>query len=268
VPDAGQSAADFPTVVTDTIAPLQATCESMFNEGYRFNGIIDGYNMDSDGTPTSLATLASRDAHNVSLLITGTTNNRVSSIGLCLGKIARTSVGRSIGAVSDGALEASTMYLTNQIAITDASITPADIDLLGEKQFLFCRTWIPNKSGYFFNDGATCDLDTKPLARLEFNRLANRLSDNAYTLFLEEIGKNLPVENNGDLDKGYCLNKAQEFISTYVTPLIISGDLSNATMQVSGTAFNTTRTLYFKLNILGAPALMNITGEIEFVISL
>jgi hypothetical protein len=268
IPSAAQSATDFPTDVTDSVTLFKTALKALFDEGYHLCGVIDGYNMKSTITISDLGTLNTRTDYNVGVCITGTAGNGVSSIGLLLGKIARISIGTSIGKVADGSITANAMYLTNGITTSTAKkvndLTPTEVESLGSKQFIFARNWF-GKSGYYWNDGATACASDLALSTLEFNRIANTLSTDALNFFTNEIGSNLPVEvSTGNLDKGYIANKQQQFVTTYVSPLILSGDISGATLTITGVNFISTRTLTFALKIVASPALGNVTGTIEF----
>jgi hypothetical protein len=322
-PTAEQHATDFLADVTTAIPLFKTALAALFDEGYHICGVIDGCQMSSTVTPSTIGTLNTGTNYNVGVCITGTKGNGISSIGLLLGKIARITVGTSIGKVADGAVVADTMYLTNGlnvaastgtlivgqtytvaggtityngasyvvgssfVAVTDhttfttsaggyviwnstaiQSLTPTYIESLGSKQYIFARTWF-GKAGFFWNDGATACSSELALSTLEFNRIANKLSSDALAFFTDEIGSNLPVETStGNLDKGYCTNKQRQFMTTYVNPLILSNDISGATMTITGVNFSSTRLLTFVLYIVASPALGNVSGTIEFVTQL
>jgi len=152
-----------------------------------------------------------------------------------------------------------------------ASLTPTDIDQLGQKQFMFLRTWF-SKSGYFWNDGATCELATKPLSTQEYNRVANQLSADALSFFINQMGKNLPLNTaTGAVDSTYLIAKQAEFFETYINPLAVNtgtGDLTTGSMTMAGPNFNATKTMTFKLKIVPTPILGGVTGTVEFVATL
>ena len=264
VPTAGQSSADFPSDVTASIPVLNTALGVLFNEGYEACGVIDGYNMSSTVSVSALSTRANDNAPKVALAITGTKNNRVSSVGLVLGKLARISVGTSIGKVADGALSfTGDAYLTNGITKVN-TLTPSEVTALGTKQYLFKRTWL-NRSGYYFNDGATCDLAANAFSSIEFNRIANKVASDARLYMQSEIGSNIPVNTSGNADVTYTKPKENQFYNQYLNPLKVSGDISEATITITGVNFVSTRTLNFAIQILPAPALSNVVGTIEFV---
>lgn len=130
-PVATQQATDFPADVTATLPAVQTVQQNMFKAGYPFGVIVDGYNMSSTVTPGTIGTQATNTAFACSLCITGTKGNGVSAVGLALGKYARITVGRGVGAVVDGALSISTAFLTNGITIAAGSnLTTGDTYLV------------------------------------------------------------------------------------------------------------------------------------------
>lgn len=149
-----------------------------------------------------------------------------------------------------------------------SGLTPAYVDSLGLKQFMFLRTWF-SKSGYYWNDGATCELSTKPLSTQEYNRVANALSADALVFFIDQMGKNLPLNAaTGAVDAGYLNAKQSEFKETYIDPLAVgtgTGDITTAALTLAGPNFNTTKTMTFKLEIVPTPILGGVTGTVEFV---
>lgn len=116
-PTAVQSATDFPADVPATVIAAQTVQKQLYAIGYPLAFIVDGYNMSSTTTPANLGTQATGTSYAVSLCITGTKGNGVSAVGLALGRYARISVGRGVGAVEDGAIDTLTAWLTNGIAL-------------------------------------------------------------------------------------------------------------------------------------------------------
>jgi hypothetical protein len=116
-PTALQTASDFPADVAATITALQTKQQALFKLGYQFSCIVDGYNMSSTVTPSTIGTQATNSAFSVSLCITGTLPNGVSGVGAALGKFSRISVGHNLGRVKDGPVFTPVAYLTNSIAV-------------------------------------------------------------------------------------------------------------------------------------------------------
>ncbi len=324
VPTTTQTAADFPVDVTNTIPVLQAQQQAMFNQGYQWSAILDGYNMSTAVTPATIGTMATQGAFAVSLCITGTQPNGVSGVGLALGRFARISVGHGMGDVSDGPVTTSTAYLTNGVLVGEniisgtggvlqvgltytvltapvtyngtiyqvgqsfvavtghtsfttsnggfvvtggtpvGTLTPTYVDQLGAKQYLFLRTWL-NHSGFFWNDGATCTQTTQQLSSQEYNRVANALSADALTFFINDIGSNLPLDiSTGAVSTSWTTVQQGAFTTEFITPLVNGGDISGGAISITGPNFNATKTLNFTLVIVPTPILGNVTGTIIF----
>jgi len=333
LPTATQTAADFPADVTATITALQATQVSLFAQGYQFSAIVDGYNMSSTVTPAAIGDLALKACSSISLCITGTVPNGVSSVGLALSRFAQISIGHGFGAVADGAV-AQKAYLTRSFAVqasgtltvgkvytvyggsvtynsvlytagTDSqptqftavtgfttftttdggycveafspviNLTPSnangtgDIDYLGTKQYMFLRTWF-NKTGFYWNDGATCTSSALSLSTQEYNRVANALSADALAFFINQIGSNQPLDTKTGAIAQNVLNAyQQQFYDEYISPLSVvnggTGDLTDGKLTLSAPNFNSTKTMNFTLKIVPTPILGSVTGTIEFV---
>jgi len=331
VPQATQSATDFPADVTATILALQTAQQNLFNQGFQFSAIVDGYMMSDTVTPANLGTRATDDAFAVSCCITGTKPNGVSAVGLALGHFSRIGIGHGFGAVEDGPRVTNTAYLTNGATIPASGVlvvgksytvlggnitynsqvlppgytfvaitahttftttaggyvvtgaTPikalspgnatgtGDIDYLGDKQYMFLRTWF-NHSGFYWNDGATCESSDKQLSTQEYNRVANALSADALSFFIDEMGKNLPLDKKtGAIDQGYLNAKQAQFYTQFIEQLTVqsgTGDLTDASLTLSGPDFNNTKTMTFKLDIVPTPILGEVDGTVQFTSTL
>lgn len=150
---------------------------------------------------------------------------------------------------------------------TVAGLSPTYVNQLGQKQYMFLRTWFQH-SGFFWNDGATCELATKQLSTQEYNRVVNSLSASALAFFINEMGKNLPLNvRTGAVDQGYLNAKQAQFYDQSINPLTVAagtGDITNGSMTMTGPNFNATKTINFELVIVPTPILGAINGVIRF----
>ncbi len=151
-------------------------------------------------------------------------------------------------------------------------ILSTDINTLGDKQYMFNRTWF-GQSGLFWNDGATCDLATKPLSTQEFNRVANALSADLLAFLTLLMGKNVPIDpKTNAVALSFTKAKEQDFQAEYIDPLTIPvapatvGDISSGSLALSGVkvSANTVNWLY-TLTINGTPITGSATGTVQFV---
>ncbi len=382
-PAAVQSSADFPADVTSTIPLLQLTLAQLATEGYCVSAIIDGEQMSSTATASTLQTMDTKAAHSISVCITGSKPNGVASIGAALGRFARISLGHGFGEVDDGPTSVQKAYWTNGVSvpilgtvinqgtnltaahsymvvkgpvtynatvysvgqiftcilgtlgftgtgttvvdlietgtvvvghtymvlygpITYNSIVygtgetflavsghttftggivfeftaqdvsklfPADVNTLGDKQYMFLRTWF-QQSGLYWNDGATCDLDTTPLSTQEFNRVANALSADLLDFLITGLmGKNVPVDvKTGLVARTFTAAKEEDFSRIYLEPLIIPkapntvGDISAGSLSLVGTPNGANKVDWtYTLTINGTPITGSATGTVTFV---
>ena len=165
------------------------------------------------------------------------------------------------------------VFTTSASGVVNANATditklfPADIDSLGTKQYLFHRIWF-NHSGFFWNDGATAELDTKPLSTQEFNRVANALAADVLGFIINTIGSNVPINvSTGNVDEGYCAALQEDFKRQYINPKSINGgtgDLTDGAITISGTPSGTQVTWTFALTIVPTPIVGGASGTIEF----
>ena len=112
-PSSQQSSADFPSDVTGAITVLQATEVSLAAQGFPFSSILDGQNMSSTTTPTTIQTMANKSAPTVSMCITGSRPNGAASVGAALGRFSRITVGHGFGETDDGPISLTQSWLTN-----------------------------------------------------------------------------------------------------------------------------------------------------------
>ena len=326
VPATTQLATDFPADVTATILALQTTQKQLFALGYQFSGIVDGYNMSTAVTPSTIGTRATDAAQQVSCCITGTLGNGVSAVGKALGRFARISIGHGFGEVADGPISTSTAYLTNSILVPTTgtlivgrtylvqggtvlynAVTyqagssfvavighttyttadtgyvlengtpvqslnyPTDYDALGSSQYMFLRTWFEH-NGFYWNDGATCSDPTLILSSQEYCRVANALAADALSFFIDEMGKNLPLDTKtGNLDQTYCNGKQSQFYDQYIGPLTVasgSGDITDGQIVITGVNFLATKTVNFVITVVPTVILGSVVGTIEFAATL
>lgn len=150
-------------------------------------------------------------------------------------------------------------------------LSPASIAQLGQKQFMFIRTW-ENKAGLFWNDASTCISSAKSLSSQEYNRVANSLAAAALAFFTEEMGSNLPLDKStGNVAQGWLNTQQEAYYDQFIGPLNDTGgtgDITDAALTVTGVNFNATRRLSFSLRIVASLILGGVDGTVEFVAQL
>ena len=157
--------------------------------------------------------------------------------------------------------------------VTNAGVTPVsmlskgpngDTTVLGNKQYLFLCTQF-QQSGFFWNDGATCDLSADALSSQEYNRVANALSADALAFFTLKKGQNLPsVSTTGAISPAWVANNQSAFNQEYIVPLVNSGDIVAASLVITGPTYDADGNLNFTLTIVRSTILGNVTGIVTF----
>jgi hypothetical protein len=331
---ANTGATDFPQDVIDTLMDAQIVQKNHFEIGLTYGVIVDGYNMKQGIDAGTISTQANNSAYAISLCITGSQANGVSAVGAALGKFARISTGRGIGAVADGALAITQAFLTNGIAYyaggtaltvgddylvvggavtynganynpgdvitcvlghTDFTLpagsagylsfgaTPIktigvteglsqdDIDTLGDKQYFFI-TPVEGIQGLYWNDGATCTGTDQFFCSMEYMRVACDLAYDARAFFTALRGLNLPQDvQTGALDPVFCRTKESTFTTKYITPLTSaagSGDITDASITVSGPTYGQDGQLDFDLEFIRSTILGDVIGTIGQTLTL
>ena len=142
-----------------------------------------------------------------------------------------------------------------------------DFQALGDKQFMFLRTWADH-SGFYWNDAATACNSTLPLSTQEFGRVANKLTMAVRSFMIDTIGQNLPIDTKtGLVDQNYCNAKQQQFKDEIIVPLQPgsgTGDITDAKLVMVGTPSGNQITWSFTLTIVGTPIVGSIVGTIVF----
>jgi Protein of unknown function (DUF2586) len=149
---------------------------------------------------------------------------------------------------------------------TDVSkLYQADYIAYGDKQYMFYSPYY-QLSGLYWNDGATCDLITKPLSTQEFNRVGNKMVS-ALLNFLSLLkGMNVPIDvKTGLVSLAFTSAKQADFDRDYVNPLVITNDISGGSLLLTGTpnGVNTVNWTY-TLTINGEPITGSATGTVTF----
>jgi hypothetical protein len=175
------------------------------------------------------------------------------------------STGQSFTAVAAAATFTGGIIYDN-LATSVTKLYNSDINSYGDKQYMFIRKWF-SAPGLYWNDGATCDLATKPLSTQEFNRVGNKLSSNANDFLTLLMGKAIPLDVKTNAPAlTFTSAKSADFETTYIDPLIASGDISGGSMTLTGVRNGqSTVNWTYVLNINGNPITGSVTGTVQFV---
>jgi hypothetical protein len=156
-------------------------------------------------------------------------------------------------------------FVTLMNATDVSKLFQSDYIAYGDKQYMFHSPYY-QLSGLYWNDGATCDLATKPLSTQEFNRVGNKMVS-ALLYFLSLLkGKNVPIDTKtGLVSLAFTSAKQADFDRDYVNPLVLTNDISGGSLSLVGTpnGVNTVNWTY-TLTINGEPITGSATGTVTF----
>lgn len=264
------------------IAAFQTFLEDMSNDNsIRMCGIYDGAFLNPANTPmdvTKLADATGLAAPLVGYNITDIHGYGVSSTGHVGGVLSGRAIQTSIGNVSLGSTSQKA-YFTN-VKNTTGSITynsgtlvsqinNAKNDIIGEKGYIFLRTR-PMITGLFYNDGATCNLSTNALSKLEMVRVGNAVCDDAQQFLTLYLNVNIPVESDGTILASYKSAMSSDFYSRYIQPRLNAGQASDIRVTFSEKDGNyvQSKAIQCTVEILPSPAMEQGYVNVFYVSSL
>lgn len=264
------------------IAAFQTFLEDMSNDNsIRMCGIYDGAFLNRGNTPmdvTKLADATGLAAPLVGYNITDIHGYGVSSTGHVGGVLSGRAIQTSIGNVSLGSTSQKA-YFTN-VQNTAGSITynsgtlvsqinNAKNDIIGEKGYIFLRTR-PMITGLFYNDGATCNLSTNALSKLEMVRVGNAVCDDAQQFLTLYLNVNIPVESDGTILASYKSAMSSDFYSRYIQPRLNAGQASDIRVTFSEKDGNyvQSKAIQCTVEILPSPAMEQGYVNVFYVSSL
>ncbi len=205
---------------------MKVMCDHYFQAQQPFRAIIGGTSYSGD-----IAAL--RD------MTTGTTNNRTSilvgntqagagaCLGLLLGRLSVIPVMRKVSRVRTGAMTNSSAYLGSdrlEIILNNAPV-------IASKGFI---TWCmyPNVSGYFFSGDDTCSSTTDDYHFLARGRVIDKAHILAYTTFIQEVDDEVPVNDDGTLDAGFCKWLSQQIINQVNNTMTVNKEISSVSCSI------------------------------------
>lgn len=265
------------TVAEDVI---QAAISQLATEGIRVVAIVATPLNGGEGDEDINSTIANADDVTkwnapfvaVCPMSTSTLSQEVFGAVYVASTLATTSVGTSIG---DGGLSAiqtpsilavESDFGTMAQSVDVRTLSLAQVDMLGEKGYLFTRTR-PPRNGLWWNDGATCNDPANALSSLEACRTICALADALQAFFVPYINTRVPVDNNGNIQSTYKQVVLDAARASVIQPYIDSGDISDARIDLvaKDNDFIGTRTWEVTLSVLPASTLRWINGYVFYV---
>lgn len=267
--------------VIDIAQALQTQLTNMFRNSYRMSGYVDAIalytaaaGISKGSAITDLQSGIALNAPRVSIVLTTTTPNQTASIGQVLGVQSSIALNISIGAVTTvGQVSTFGYFLdynstSNSYINTDVSdLTNTQYDLLGAKQYVFTRTR-PQKSGVYYNDGATLNDPTNALSSQEFVRVGNKVCDSVEAYFVNLIGEPIPtVVSTGAIDPAFKASELDELARRYLNPLVDAGIARQISVDfwAKDGNFIASRAIEVQVRIVPMAALREIYIEVFYV---
>lgn len=180
--------------------------------------LIEGRAVDTENI-AQLKDLRTLSANHVAIVIGSTASDASASVGLALGRAAVIPVQRNLGRVKDGALPVLEAFI-NTKKVEDFTAA----DQVHDKGYIFLRTFV-GRSGYFFNDDATCAPVTDDYSQLALGRVIDKVTLICYQTYLEELNDEIKVDAQGRINVAvikYLQGKIENAVNTAMSEEISS----------------------------------------------
>ena len=169
-----------------------------YNAEQPFRVVIGGTSY--NGTAASLTDMTAGTTNNRTAILIGDTQaGRGACLGLLLGRLSAIPVQRKVSRVRTGPMSNTAAFY----GVSAAESLPGDSAVIAGKGFITWCTY-PNVSGYFFSGDDTCSAVTDDYHYLARGRVTDKVHILAYTTFVQEVDDEVPVNDDGTLDAGFC----------------------------------------------------------------
>lgn len=190
--------------IPEAAVNLKAMAADYFAAHKPFRGIIGGTSYTS--VAGDLADVATGGSNNRTAILIGDTESGVAAcLGLMLGVAASIPVMRKISRVRSGALLTNTAFV-GTIAVGDVDSNEA---VIAGKGYITFATYA-NTTGFFFSGDPMCVAPSDDYAMLARGRVIDKAHVLAYTTFVQVVDDEVPVNDDGTLDAGFCKNLEQQ----------------------------------------------------------
>lgn len=188
--------------------------------------LISGNNF--TGTITDLKDYKTTKNNRVLCLLSNTAGGKVASVGLALGRLARTPVQRNLGRVADGPVEQIAAYFTNGAKVESLQ---SGWDAIYNKGYTFLRSFV-NKSGYFFTDDKTLTEDVDDFNSLARGLVMDKAIVLAYLTLVENLLDEIEVAEDGKIHPAIVKSWQAQVENVLQARMIAEANLSNASCYI------------------------------------
>ncbi len=207
--------------VYTAVSKLQQTILSYRNRHQPLRAVIAGTSCTGDvGALNDVSTGATNNS--VSVLIGDTRESHGACVGLLLGRLSTILVMRKVSRVRTGPVNTSEAWI-GPLRVDTALSSAAAVASRGY------ITWCayPNVAGFFFSGDDTCSSQTDDYHFLCRGRVIDKAHVIAYTTFVQEVDDEVPVNNDGTLDAGFCKWLSQQIVNQVNNSMTINKEISS-----------------------------------------
>jgi len=204
------------------IPKLGALAHQFFEAQKPFRAILGASSY--TGNPAILRDVATGASNSrVSVFLGDTVGGTSAAIGLVLGRLSALPVMRKLSRVRTGAMTNATAFLGSQALERVAPHAP----LIAEKGFITWCTY-PNMLGYYLSSDATCTSPTEDYHAIARGRIVDKAHILAYTTFMQVVDDEVPINDDGTLDAGFCKWLSQQIINQLDNNMTVHNEISQA----------------------------------------
>jgi hypothetical protein len=161
------------------------------------------------------------------ILIGDTQSGRSACVGLALGVVSSVPVQRKISRVRSGPLTAIAAYTGTNTAEAAAESLP----VIAGKGYITYAIYA-NTTGYFFSGDPMCTATTDDYSLLARGRVIDKAHLLAYATFVQEIDDEVPVNEDGTLDAGFCKWLSQQMEHQINNTMTVNNEISSVTCYI------------------------------------
>lgn len=207
--------------VYTAINQLNTLAEEYFAAQQPFRCVIGATSY--SGTHTALANLTEGTHRNrVAVMLGDTKPGSGACVGLLLGRLSAVPVMRKVSRVRTGQLTNAEAWLgPEQVEAANGDLPP-----IAGKGFITWWTY-PNVGGYFFSGDDTCSAVTDDYHFIARGRVVDKAHILAYTTFVQEVDDEVPVNEDGTMDAGFCKWLSQQIVNQVNQVMVANKEISS-----------------------------------------
>jgi hypothetical protein len=204
--------------VISALTPAQSLAEEQAQNFAPVRFILAGHAYQNN--TVALSDLKQQTRNRVGVMIGGTIGGMV-SVGLFLGRVAKSPVQRSPGRVKDGSVLAIAAYM----GTTTLEVQLGASEALYNKGYITFRKYI-SKAGYYFTGDSMAVADTDDYSTLKNGRVIDKALAITYQVFLNQILSEISLDASGKLHTAVVKSDERAIVSAIETQMLANGEIS------------------------------------------